>query len=107
MADGWKPRDLMVIYKHGFNRSMRRNGSQSTTYEHGYRVGFKGNFAGSKEEKYFINNNLSFSVMYHKDLETVATGNSKNSRTNWKDSFENPVNKEDRRDNDKLRRQNV
>lgn len=26
----------------------------------------------SKEEKYFINNHLSFRVMYHKDLETDA-----------------------------------
>nr|XP_043623473.1 transmembrane 9 superfamily member 7-like [Erigeron canadensis] len=50
----------------------RRDGSQSTTYEHGFRVGFKGNYAGSKEEKYFINNHLSFRVMYHKDLETDA-----------------------------------
>ncbi|CAL5375660.1 unnamed protein product [Camellia sinensis] len=48
----------------------RRDGSPSTTYEHGFRVGFKGNYAGSKEEKYFINNHLSFRVMYHKDLET-------------------------------------
>lgn len=75
----------------------RRDGSQSTTYEHGFRVGFKGNYAGvssaaegscyswmpwniwslciylllqSKEEKYFINNHLSFRVMYHKDPET-------------------------------------
>ncbi|MFS7974458.1 putative nonaspanin (TM9SF) [Helianthus anomalus] len=48
----------------------RRDGGQSTTYEHGFRVGFKGNYAGSKEEKYFINNHLSFRVMYHKDLET-------------------------------------
>ncbi|KAG5141516.1 hypothetical protein JHK82_017211 [Glycine max] len=48
----------------------RRDGSQSTTYEHGFRVGFKGNYQGSKEEKYFINNHLSFRVMYHKDPET-------------------------------------
>ncbi|GFZ08102.1 transmembrane nine 7 [Actinidia rufa] len=48
----------------------RRDGSPSTTYEHGFRVGFKGNYAGSKEEKYFINNHLSFRVMYHKDPET-------------------------------------
>ncbi|GKE60957.1 transmembrane 9 superfamily member 7, partial [Tanacetum coccineum] len=27
----------------------------------------------SKEEKYFINNHLSFRVMYHKDLETDST----------------------------------
>ncbi|KAL0319384.1 UNVERIFIED_CONTAM: Transmembrane 9 superfamily member 7 [Sesamum angustifolium] len=48
----------------------RRDGSPSTTYEHGFRVGFKGNYAGSKEEKYFIHNHLSFRVMYHRDPET-------------------------------------
>ncbi|KAL6140745.1 hypothetical protein ACLB2K_059041 [Fragaria x ananassa] len=48
----------------------RRDGSPSTTYEHGFSVGFKGNYAGRKEEKYFINNHLSFRVMYHKDPET-------------------------------------
>ncbi|GKD21026.1 transmembrane 9 superfamily member 7-like protein, partial [Tanacetum coccineum] len=48
----------------------RRDESQSTTYEHGFRVGFKGNYAGSKEDKYFINDHLSFRVMYHEDLET-------------------------------------
>ncbi|XP_062087679.1 transmembrane 9 superfamily member 7 [Humulus lupulus] len=48
----------------------RADGIQSKTYEHGFRVGFKGNYAGSKEEKYFINNHLSFRVMYHKDPET-------------------------------------
>lgn len=51
----------------------RRDGIQSTTYEHGFRVGFKGNYAGSKEEKYFINNHLSFRVMYHKDPETESS----------------------------------
>ncbi|GJU02127.1 transmembrane 9 superfamily member 7-like protein [Tanacetum coccineum] len=48
----------------------RRDESQSTTYERGFRVGFKGNYAGSKEDKYFINDHLSFRVMYHEDLET-------------------------------------
>ncbi|PIN02575.1 Endosomal membrane protein, EMP70 [Handroanthus impetiginosus] len=48
----------------------RRDGSPSTTYEHGFRVGFKGNYAGSKEEKYFIHNHLSFRVMFHRDPET-------------------------------------
>ncbi|GMI68435.1 transmembrane nine 7 [Hibiscus trionum] len=33
----------------------------------------KGNYAGSKEEKYFINNHLSFRVMFHRDTETDAT----------------------------------
>lgn len=41
-----------------------------TTYEHGFRVGFKASYTGSSEEKHFINNHLSFIVMYHKDLET-------------------------------------
>ncbi|EPS66356.1 hypothetical protein M569_08421, partial [Genlisea aurea] len=45
----------------------RRDGSTSTTYEHGFRVGFKGSYSGSNEENYFINNHLSFRVMYHKD----------------------------------------
>ncbi|GER53515.1 endomembrane protein 70 protein family [Striga asiatica] len=48
----------------------RRDGIVSTTYEHGFRVGFKGNYERSKEEKYFIHNHLSFRVMYHKDPET-------------------------------------
>uniref|UniRef100_A0A803MDG9 Transmembrane 9 superfamily member n=1 Tax=Chenopodium quinoa TaxID=63459 RepID=A0A803MDG9_CHEQI len=47
----------------------RRDG-QAKVYEHGYRVGFKGKYTGSHEEKYFIHNHLSFKVMYHKDLET-------------------------------------
>ncbi|KAE8720059.1 Transmembrane 9 superfamily member 9 [Hibiscus syriacus] len=51
----------------------RRDGSQSTTCEHGCQVGFKGNYAGTKEEKYFINNHLSFRVMFHRDAETDAT----------------------------------
>ncbi|XP_068652047.1 transmembrane 9 superfamily member 7-like [Aristolochia californica] len=50
----------------------RRDGSQLTSYEHGYRVGFKGSYTGSKDEKYFIYNHLSFRVMYHKDPETDA-----------------------------------
>ncbi|XP_073309674.1 transmembrane 9 superfamily member 7-like [Primulina huaijiensis] len=50
----------------------RRDGITSTTYEHGFRVGFIGNYAGSKEGKYFIHNHLSFRVMYHKDPETES-----------------------------------
>ncbi|KAJ8643422.1 hypothetical protein MRB53_005170 [Persea americana] len=48
----------------------RRDGSQGSTYKHGFPVGFKGNYAGSKDEKHFINNHLSFRVMYHQDPET-------------------------------------
>ncbi|KAF3326874.1 transmembrane 9 superfamily member 7-like protein [Carex littledalei] len=40
----------------------RRDGSQTPSYEHGYRVGYKG-----KDDQYFINNHLSFRVMYHKE----------------------------------------
>ncbi|XP_020251267.1 transmembrane 9 superfamily member 7-like [Asparagus officinalis] len=42
----------------------RRDGSPAPSYEHGYRVGIK-----SKDDKYFINNHLSFKVMYHLDPE--------------------------------------
>ncbi|KAJ0579276.1 putative nonaspanin (TM9SF) [Helianthus annuus] len=48
----------------------RLYGSQSTVYEHGFRVGFKGIYAGSNDEKYFINNHLSFRVIYHKNPDT-------------------------------------
>ncbi|KAH9625509.1 hypothetical protein KSS87_012110, partial [Heliosperma pusillum] len=47
----------------------RRDG-QTKVYEHGFRVGFKGKYSGSQEEKYFIHNHLVFKVMYHKDPET-------------------------------------
>ncbi|KAF2302699.1 hypothetical protein GH714_001231 [Hevea brasiliensis] len=39
--------------------------SQSQLYEHGFPVGFK-----SREDKYFINNHLSFKVKYHVDPVT-------------------------------------
>ncbi|CAA7408780.1 unnamed protein product [Spirodela intermedia] len=48
----------------------RRDGSQMSTFEHGYRVGFKGSSTGNKDDKYFINNHLSFKVKYHKDPES-------------------------------------
>uniref|UniRef100_A0A7N0V032 Transmembrane 9 superfamily member n=1 Tax=Kalanchoe fedtschenkoi TaxID=63787 RepID=A0A7N0V032_KALFE len=48
----------------------QRNGSPATTYEHGFLVGFKGSYQGRKDEKYFINNHLSFRVMYHRDSDT-------------------------------------
>ncbi|KAL8145277.1 transmembrane 9 superfamily member 8-like [Apium graveolens] len=44
--------------------------TSSFVYQHGYHVGFKGQYAGSKEEKYFINNHLTFTVKYHKDVQT-------------------------------------
>ncbi|KAJ6794646.1 transmembrane 9 superfamily member 7-like [Iris pallida] len=48
----------------------RRDGSQLPSYEHGFRVGYKDRLAGNKEDKYYINNHLSFKVMFHNDPET-------------------------------------
>ncbi|KAH9314183.1 hypothetical protein KI387_022810, partial [Taxus chinensis] len=48
----------------------RPDGGQAPTYEHGFRVGFKASYNGSPEERYFINNHLSFVVSFHKDTET-------------------------------------
>jgi len=42
------------------------------TYQHGYLVGHKLQDVVTNEEKYFINNHLSFVVKYHKDVETSA-----------------------------------
>nr|XP_010925004.1 transmembrane 9 superfamily member 7 [Elaeis guineensis] len=48
----------------------RRDESQPPSYEHGFRVGYKeSQLTGTKDEKYCINNHLSFKVMYHKDPE--------------------------------------
>ncbi|XP_050216701.1 transmembrane 9 superfamily member 8-like [Mercurialis annua] len=41
-----------------------------TVYQLGYHVGLKGQYSGSKEEKYFIHNHLAFTVKYHRDLQT-------------------------------------
>lgn len=49
----------------------RTSASRSKIYEHGFRVGFKTKYGG-KDEKYFINNHLSFKVMYHMDPETES-----------------------------------
>ncbi|XP_020585765.1 transmembrane 9 superfamily member 7-like [Phalaenopsis equestris] len=49
----------------------RRDGIQAPSYEHGFRVGYKDILvAGTKDEKYYINNHLSFTVKYHKDAES-------------------------------------
>ncbi|KAL8149624.1 hypothetical protein AgCh_006578 [Apium graveolens] len=48
----------------------RLDQESSFLYQHGYLVGLKGIYAGSKDEKYFINNHLAFTVKYHKDLQT-------------------------------------
>lgn len=42
-------------------------------YQQGFNVGVKGQYAGTKEQKHFIYNHLSFTVKYHQDKETGAT----------------------------------
>ncbi|KAL6985156.1 Transmembrane 9 superfamily member 8 [Sarracenia purpurea var. burkii] len=41
-------------------------------YQLGFYVGLKGQYAGSKDEKFFIHNHLVFTVKYHRDLQTDA-----------------------------------
>ncbi|GAB2215867.1 hypothetical protein Droror1_Dr00020272 [Drosera rotundifolia] len=38
-------------------------------YQLGYHVGVKGQYAGIKDDKYFIHNHLSFTVKYHRDTQ--------------------------------------
>ncbi|KAF8407271.1 hypothetical protein HHK36_006398 [Tetracentron sinense] len=42
----------------------------SRVYQHGFHVGLKGKYTGSKDEKHFIHNHLIFTVKYHKDTLT-------------------------------------
>ncbi|VFQ61305.1 unnamed protein product [Cuscuta campestris] len=51
---------------------IKRLDQDSIIYQHGFHVGLKGIYAGSKEEKYFIHNHLTFTVKFHKDAETNA-----------------------------------
>ncbi|KAL3535105.1 hypothetical protein ACH5RR_003566 [Cinchona calisaya] len=51
---------------------IKRSDQEPIVYQHGYYVGLKGLYAGSKEEKQFINNHLSFTVKYHKDTQSDA-----------------------------------
>jgi transmembrane 9 superfamily protein 2/4 len=39
-------------------------------YQLGFHVGLKGQFTGNKYEKFFIHNHLTFTVKYHRDLQT-------------------------------------
>ncbi|CAK9175733.1 unnamed protein product [Ilex paraguariensis] len=39
-------------------------------YQLGFNVGVKGQHSGSKDEKFFIHNHLTFTVKYHKDMQT-------------------------------------
>ncbi|KAK8520282.1 hypothetical protein V6N12_004234 [Hibiscus sabdariffa] len=51
----------------------RSDQDSSVVYQLGYHVGLKGQYAGSKEEKYFIHNHLSFTVKYHRDSQTDSS----------------------------------
>ncbi|XP_047325855.1 transmembrane 9 superfamily member 8-like [Impatiens glandulifera] len=42
-------------------------------YQLGYHVGLRGQYAGSKGEKFFIHNHLTFTVKYHQDTQTDST----------------------------------
>eukprot|EP00262_Sarcandra_glabra_P022269 TRINITY_DN9828_c0_g1_i1.p1 TRINITY_DN9828_c0_g1~~TRINITY_DN9828_c0_g1_i1.p1 ORF type:complete len:641 (-),score=73.90 TRINITY_DN9828_c0_g1_i1:231-2153(-) len=48
----------------------RQDMESATVYQHGFHVGLKGQNPGSKEEKHFIHNHLSFVVKFHKDVQT-------------------------------------
>ncbi|KAL5980286.1 Transmembrane 9 superfamily member 8 [Asimina triloba] len=48
----------------------RRDQESAIVYQQGFHVGLKGQYSGSKEEKYFIHNHLSFVVKYHRDVQT-------------------------------------
>ncbi|CAI9760996.1 unnamed protein product [Fraxinus pennsylvanica] len=55
---------LVVPYK--------RSDIDLLVYQHGFHVGLRGQYTGSKEEKYFIHNHLTFTVKFHKDEQTAA-----------------------------------
>ncbi|KAA0035074.1 hypothetical protein IC582_003794 [Cucumis melo] len=47
---------------------IQRNDQESSiVYQHGFHVGLRGQYAGSKEERHFIYNHLTFTVKIHKD----------------------------------------
>ncbi|EER97171.1 transmembrane 9 superfamily member 9 [Sorghum bicolor] len=46
---------------------VKRQDKNSIAYQGGYHVGLKGLYSGTKDEKYFIHNHLSFAVKYHRD----------------------------------------
>lgn len=50
---------------------IQRNDQESSiVYQHGFHVGLRGQYAGSKDEKHFIYNHLTFTVKIHKDPVT-------------------------------------
>ncbi|CAI9765769.1 unnamed protein product [Fraxinus pennsylvanica] len=50
----------------------KRGDMDSVVYQHGFHIGLIGRYAGKKEQKYFINNHLTFTVKFHKDEQTDA-----------------------------------
>ncbi|KAG6625627.1 hypothetical protein CIPAW_16G110900 [Carya illinoinensis] len=48
----------------------RPDQENSIVYQHGFHVGLRGQYVGSKEEKHFIHNHLAFTVKFHKDPVT-------------------------------------
>ncbi|KAL6844942.1 hypothetical protein ACP4OV_025601 [Aristida adscensionis] len=50
-----------------------RQDKNAVVYQGGYHVGVKGQYTGSKDEKYFIHNHLTFTVKYHKDDDSELT----------------------------------
>ncbi|KAJ8430193.1 hypothetical protein Cgig2_006701 [Carnegiea gigantea] len=52
-----------------------RRGDQDAipVYQLGFYVGLKGQYAGTKDETYFIHNHLAFTVKYHKDQQTETS----------------------------------
>ncbi|XP_022853149.1 transmembrane 9 superfamily member 8-like, partial [Olea europaea var. sylvestris] len=50
----------------------RKEQDSPPVYQLGFHVGLKGKYSGSKDEKYFLHNHLSFTVKYHKDQQTEA-----------------------------------
>ncbi|KAK4797636.1 hypothetical protein SAY86_029962 [Trapa natans] len=48
----------------------RQDQESRPIYQLGFHVGLKGQYSGSKEEKYFVHNHLAFTVKYHRDLQT-------------------------------------
>ncbi|KAF5748119.1 hypothetical protein HS088_TW04G00069 [Tripterygium wilfordii] len=49
---------------------IKRSDQESPGYQLGYYLGLKGQYSGSKVDRYFINNHLAFTVKYHKDLQS-------------------------------------
>jgi transmembrane 9 superfamily protein 2/4 len=50
----------------------RTDQESSFVYQHGFHVGLKGHYAGTKDDKYFIHNHLVFTVKFHKDPQTES-----------------------------------